>query len=320
MGRIKQSWLRAVQAFSILRTSFHFAPSEGAWVQVEHSVEDFKWVHEERESVGGASTEFINSLSFANEDDLARPPVYFRHVSTPDAEYVVLVMHHALYDGISLPMLFHHVRRFYRSDEPVISPMSFIRLADTIVMQEHSGTSYWSKVLQGARPSLYPRTHQETNDVSAWRSSLKLDIPKDDVQRICRRYRLHPQCLGQAAWAKVVAMATGCEDVMFGQVVSGRVVAGAKDIIGPAFVGFVFFPYLAFLRDLIHGLSVEHHPISADYRSWASEQESTPSRPPLERRLPLMAACFVAFHSTCSRSTNSLRYVVPLPAGAHGRR
>lgn len=148
------------------------AATAGRWVQVEHSADDFKWSFENCSSIEAAPADFIESLSFGEEDDFARPPVFFRQVSTEDGEYIVLVLHHALYDGLSLPMLFHHVRRLYRNDITPDSPATpFMRLADSILLQEHAGTEHWRKLLQGARPYVFP-CRASVNDVDAWWGSL----------------------------------------------------------------------------------------------------------------------------------------------------
>jgi hypothetical protein len=233
--RLQRAWSRAVASVPMLRTSFHFATGAGRWVQAIHSALDFKWTDERHAELGGAAADAIAALSFAREEDFAHPPVHLRRVTTTDAVYFILVMHHALYDGLGIPLLLRHVRALYDADAPApASALGFDALVDAILLQEHAGTDFWRARLAGAAPWRFPRTG-EIHSAGAWRAARALDVPRLDVLRACRRLGVHAQCVGQAAWARVLARASGTADVVFGQVVSGRVLPGARDFIGPAF-------------------------------------------------------------------------------------
>ncbi|KAJ8078433.1 Non-ribosomal peptide synthetase [Marasmius tenuissimus] len=230
--RLRTAWQLAVEQLDILRTSFHFASNVGQWAQIVHSSSDFKWSSKKLTGpLAGARSDFISSLSFKDEGDFARPPVHFLHL-TDDQRYLIVVLHHALYDGIAIPTLFHRVRQLYRGLD-VPSPVQFLPIADTILMQEKGGTEFWATKLQGARPCHTPRDSVGSGD--AWRSSIDLDLSAEEVRRFCRRYHVHPQCLGQAAWAKALARKVGSSDIIFGQVISGRTIPDADSVIGPVF-------------------------------------------------------------------------------------
>ncbi|KAJ3856653.1 hypothetical protein EV368DRAFT_78489 [Lentinula lateritia] len=229
--RLRAAWYEAVQTLTILRTSFHFTPISGQWAQVTHSITDFKWSQSTQDELGSAAADFITALAFDNEETFARPPVYFRHVSA-DMEYLVVVLHHALYDGLSLPKLFHHVQQLYQS-KPVDVSTPFNQVADTILVAESNGTAFWTRRLESVKP--YHFMVQSRSFEEAWRASTTLDITTAEIQRFCRRYHVHPQTLGQATWAKILCMRGIRSDVIFGQVVSGRSLSGADNVIGPVF-------------------------------------------------------------------------------------
>lgn len=216
-----------------MRTSFTFATELGRWVQVVHSDVELPWTSGTFDDPSTALSEFISTLPFADVADFARPPLRLCHFTTNEGGCLLVVLHHALYDGISLPLLFNQVRRVYHGINAP-PPASFHELVPEILIQEHLGTSYWAKRLEGATPFMLPRAPSSTR--GAWRNSTQCEIGLDDIQRTCRRYQVNVQCLGQAAMANVLSRMSGHQDVLFGQVISGRTLPGAETVIGPVFV------------------------------------------------------------------------------------
>ena len=216
-----------------MRTSFHFSAEVGRWAQVVHSTLDFKWTTEKRQSIDNAAKDFVRGLQFDAEDAFHRPPVYLRHISSSSGEeYLIVVLHHALYDGISLPMLFGYVKAVYKGEPPFTA--QFHTFSRRIVSLEARAAGYWGTRLKGVHPRAFPRKASSTAD--AWRASKVASIPKGTIDRLCRRYEVSAQSIAQAAWAKVLAISSKHLDVVYGQVVSGRTMAGSEKIIGPVFV------------------------------------------------------------------------------------
>ena len=222
-----------MENLDILRTSFHFSVEVGRWAQVLHSSPDFKWTSEKRRSINRAAKDFIYSLRFDSEDAVHRPPVYLRHISLSLHEnYLIVILHHALYDGISLPMLFDYVRAVYNGGSPSVS--QFHPLARRITSLEPRATDYWRSRLEGVNSWSFPRKVSSAAD--AWRASKVPSIPKEAIDRFCRRYGVSAQSVAQAAWAKVLAICSKQPDVIYGHIISGRTIAGSDKIIGPMFV------------------------------------------------------------------------------------
>lgn len=230
---LKEAWRASAENLDILRTSFHFSAEVGRWAQVVHSSLDFKWTTEKRRSIDNAAGDFIRSLHFDAEDAFHRPPVYLRHISSSSGEdYLIVVLHHALYDGISLPMLFGYVKAAYKGDAP--STTQFHTFSRRITSFEARATDYWATRLKNVHPWAFPRKVSSTAD--AWRTSKAVNVPKEAMDRFCRRYEVSAQSIAQAAWAKVLAISSKHLDVIYGQVVSGRTMTGTENIIGPVFV------------------------------------------------------------------------------------
>ena len=230
---LREAWRTSVENLDILRTSFHFSAEVGRWAQVVHSSPDFKWTTEKRQSIDNAAKDFIHSLHFDAEDAFHRPSVYLRHISSSSGgDYLIVVLHHALYDGISLPMLFDYVRAAHKGEPPFTT--QFHTFSRRIISLEARATDYWGTRLKGVHSWAFPRKVSPTAD--AWRASKIVNIPKETIDRFCRRYEVSAQSIAQAAWAKVLAISSKHLDVVYGQVVSGRTMAGSEKIIGPVFV------------------------------------------------------------------------------------
>lgn len=231
---MKEAWGTSVENLDILRTSFHFVAEVGRWAQVVHSSLDFKWTVEKRQTIGSAAKDFIRGLRFDVEDTLHRPPIYLRHISLDSLgeNYLIVVLHHSLYDAISLPMLLDYVKAVYKEEFPLTA--QFYMLARRITSLETCSTEYWESRLKGVRPWKFPRKPFSTAD--AWRAFKVINAPKEAIDRFSRRYGVSAQSIAQAAWAKVLAIHSKRLDVVFGQVVSGRTITESDNVIGPMFV------------------------------------------------------------------------------------
>ena len=230
---LKEVWRTSVENLDILRTSFYFSVEVSRWAQVVHSSLDFKWTTEKRQSIDNAAGDFIRSLHSNAEDAFHHPPVYLRHISSSSGEdYLIVVLHHALYDGIPLPTLFGYVKATCKGNPP--STTQFHAFSRRFISLEARATDYWASRLKGVHPWAFPRRISSTAD--AWRTSKVANIPKETIDRFCRRYEVSAQSIAQAALMKVLATSSKHLDVIYGQAVSGRTVAESENIIGPAFV------------------------------------------------------------------------------------
>jgi hypothetical protein len=107
-------------------------------------------------------------------------------------------------------------------------------IIDDILVQEKDGANFWADSLKGFHPPRISRDRSVSSD--AWRSSLTLDLDSAVIDRTCRRYQISSQSIMQLAWAKVLANRYQNVDVVFGQVVSGRALPKAMDVVAPLFV------------------------------------------------------------------------------------
>ncbi|KAI0670364.1 hypothetical protein C8Q78DRAFT_1079337 [Trametes maxima] len=236
IGRLRGAWKKAIASFDILRTSFHFVSSLGVWAQAVHSTSPLRWT-EASHDVGTSLVEALNPfLEVADEGEYFRePPVFLNHLkaSKPDdPDYLVLVLHHALYDGLSIAKLLSAVEELYHGVD-IPTSARYHELLPQLVWQERNGTDFWVRRLQGLHHSPIPKIPSATDPAVVHQISLPVKLDEEEVHQACRSAEVTPQCLGQAAFAKLLATITRSPDVVFGRVVSGRDVPGAEEVVGP---------------------------------------------------------------------------------------
>lgn len=172
------------------------------------------------------------------ESDFHKPPIRVRLFRAtppgPLCHRLVFVLHHALYDGVSIGKLLDMIETIYHG----ITPTKLVQFSDLLphfVFQEQNGTSFWVRKLQGYDHLPLPRTGKEIGRTPTTASRyIHLDSSRLGV--ILRRSGATIQCLAQAAWAKLIASTLNTQDVLFGHVVSGRSLSVASDVIGPVLV------------------------------------------------------------------------------------
>ncbi|KAF9013880.1 peptide synthetase [Cyathus striatus] len=233
------SWLETVRSLSILRTSFHFIEDSGTWTMATHTTGTLDW------SVDLFSTNtdcrdriqaFIASVRMSDVRHFSKPPIRIRLFkpeasSTSTSSYLVLVMHHAIYDGISIGKLFETVKAFYRRED-IPSPSQYVNLLSHFIYQETMGTSFWAQRLRDFHP-VFLSKRQENEPGIAHTVVKSVVFDRSRLEDVLHRGAITPQCIGQAAWAKLVTGLAKSSDIVFGHVVSGRTMPGAEAVIGP---------------------------------------------------------------------------------------
>ena len=128
-------------------------------------------------------------------------------------------------------MLFNYVKAVYTGNPP--STTQFHTFSRRITSLETRATDYWEARLNDVHAWAFPRSVPSSD---AWRASKVVNLPKEAINRFCRRYEVSAQSIAQASWAKVLVIYSKHLDVVYGQVVSGRTLTGSENIIGPVFV------------------------------------------------------------------------------------
>lgn len=237
---IKHALASLVEANEILRSGFHASLSHTQ--QFLHLI--WKSPHASQiQSVGV----FCKEWSMATKEDLLRPFAVQVHVGA-SATRLLFQIHHALYDGWSFDLMMQDLQQYLRDPghAPIVRPqfvdVSYYHLQESL-SELQSDQNYWSGYLSGYKTSTLPNyngriIHNTTT--SRLRRCTRLDLPT--LTACSRSISVGPQVFYQAALAFVLSLYTNTNDVLMGNVTSGRTlpITGIEDIIGPCVAALPF--------------------------------------------------------------------------------
>lgn len=153
------------------------------------------------------------------------------HTSSNE-HYLVWTIHHALYDGWSIPFMLQKVEKIYQtgmSGVPTVPYTRFIKYLQDSDME--ASRKFWRDNLSGAAPYQFPQQPHSTSNTGphgqVLQHTAKLSShPHSDIT---------PSTIIRAAWALLLSAYTGSEDVVFGETLTGRDISvpGITEICGP---------------------------------------------------------------------------------------
>ncbi|OAX41962.1 hypothetical protein K503DRAFT_863459 [Rhizopogon vinicolor AM-OR11-026] len=234
-SRLRQACQSVVTSFDILRTTFHYIIDLGKWAQVSHSDAPMLWIEailHPGESLEAKLKVVMESMSVSEH---VTSPLAFCLVEQQEDTGVkkyslAIAMHHAIYDGVSIVTLLDGLERAYRAHY-LAKPPQFYDVLPFILQEERQSIPFWVQYLQGFHPVPLPRA--ESTHSSSIVCSRRFGLDRHALKRAASDAGVTLQCLGQAAWSKVVSSKVSFHDIMFGHVVSGRSFPGYEDVIGP---------------------------------------------------------------------------------------
>ncbi|KAL8805520.1 MAG: hypothetical protein Q9182_001889 [Xanthomendoza sp. 2 TL-2023] len=227
LARLERAWSTLVIHTEILRTTFHFIKSGTMWAAAVHQDSPVTWI--EAESLKSITDDF----TFNDESSFEHPPWKVTIAREPMQRVLVVSMHHSLYDGASINILFQDLTRLYHSfDIPRRPPFS--DAAKFISTTCSDAEIFWIPKLEGFDGDGIP-SKKFSGDITNIENTL--GISNDAVIQSCREYGVTVQTIALLAYAKSLACLSERRDVVFGHVVGGRSLAvpGADEIIGPLF-------------------------------------------------------------------------------------
>ncbi|KAB5511354.1 non-ribosomal peptide synthetase [Coniochaeta sp. 2T2.1] len=222
--RFKKAWQDVVDAEAILRTRVVFVDGIG-FLQVVV-----------RTRISWATAASVDALEAAHRHLpphdgglLSRYTIVGENTREPQ---FVWTAHHALYDGWSLPTLLGRVEERYRESRVSIVPTPhFSRFIEYVCGVDRSAAdAFWTEKLSGSAPLHFPQLPNPGYRVQAT-SSTRRKIPFARP----RTAEATTATYIRAAWAVILSIYAGSDDVVFGEVLSGRdvPVTGIEDLVGP---------------------------------------------------------------------------------------
>ena len=191
------------------------------------------------EKIGWIRTSGLESYLQADRDtpiDLGQPLVRYALVSdeTGTLKWFVWTLHHATYDGWSLPLIMDKVWRTYLGQR-FETGIQFNKFIKHIQARQEAGTAeYWRQNLAGwegvSFPELPPSLSSTQHVVAD--ATVEFSLPRVQASSL----DITTSTIIRAAWALVAGCMTNAEDVVFGATLSGRNVPinGISTMAAPA--------------------------------------------------------------------------------------
>jgi Condensation domain len=247
---LKKAWQKALERHAILR-SYFVLEGVGEPVQAVRSHVSLPWVLEDWTSL---EREIRDQRFCMFLDHDRRQGVNFRQAPLfrlallqmePRVSGLVVSYHHVLLDGWSVSLLMKEVLSFYRAalrgEEPNHPPppeykeyLLWLRRQD-----RRQAETFWRESLRGlSSPTPLPLCAETTELKRDLRyGGEQINLSTTATERLVALTRAHHLTLNtivQASWGLLLSRYTGCREVVFGTVVSGRPadLPGSDEMIG----------------------------------------------------------------------------------------
>ncbi|CAK1363027.1 unnamed protein product [Cercospora beticola] len=309
--RLKKAWDLCVEDCDVLRTTFHWLPelrdAGSPWVGVVHkndkgNVKKPDWRQVEVEnahqywlSLSSEKSDFSRRIE--SGEPLAGVTVVQESLSDDNnanakrSPVIILTLHHAIYDGISIGMLFRQLAARYIGNQMPPSITPYYKAAQAIARVAKPAVKFWVEQVRGYEgapiidDSASSEFHLAERTITAEPRSLELASLGDDISL---------KDVLVAAFAKALACLHGRRDVAFGHVMAARTGvevheedgSGDTEIVGPMFNTVPFRvsmkdslqsnqELVQAVRDVNTGsLEYQHASLAEIQKSWRSDDNS----------------------------------------------
>lgn len=222
--RLKKAFDTAVEGLPVLRTRIVNVPGRGLFQVV---LKDGQLVREH----GSDAAEF---LRIDRQEPMDLGTALFRYGLAKEEgneqAHFIITMHHAVYDGWSMPLVFDRVNRAFGGLE-TNRPASFRHFIKHLTqLNPAEAKDYWRERLDGASPHQFPPLPQK-GYVTQANALLEhyVNVPTS------AHSKLTLATIIRGAWALVSSLYMGHPDIIFGETLTGRSapVHGIEQIEGP---------------------------------------------------------------------------------------
>jgi aryl carrier-like protein len=113
--RLRNSWLSVVDKTDILRSSFYHSPTaEHPWTALVRKTAPAMVIEDYVSGCFDQALAYIaKKVLFTEEQDFQKTPAQASLLRTSADTYFILSLHHSLYDGVSVPFIFHDLATAY---------------------------------------------------------------------------------------------------------------------------------------------------------------------------------------------------------------
>lgn len=229
LAKFKEAWEKTVHQIDVLRTSFHRSGTE--WIAVVHDKFVPQWKEVSTSDIDAALQNLQHTTTFTEESQFNQPPVKATLFFDGNSVVFSASMHHALYDGMSVPILFQQLTDNY-FNKPITPSAPFHQAAKVMTAHQKAAVDFWSNKLGGYRSIGVPLTDEEEKSEQMTLSSVDIS----DISGLQEK-GFSAQNVTILAFAKALSSLVQRRDVAFGMVLAGRnlQLENADTIVGPTF-------------------------------------------------------------------------------------
>lgn len=223
LPRFKDAWQETVRSLAIFRTRIVQCDGVGlVQVVLEHA--PIRW-------------QYSNNLDHYLEQDklapmdLGKSLVRFAIIEDNGSIMFGWSIHHALYDGSSMPLIHELVEEAYQGSSSRQQPHFNAFVKYTMAQNTAGIETFWKTTFEGVEAQSFPPLPTPTHAVTA----------DSTIEKSCtfatasRNLDTTTSIIIRTAWAMTIHRITGTEDVVFGATISGRnaPVTDIEKMVGP---------------------------------------------------------------------------------------
>ncbi|PVH82160.1 hypothetical protein DL98DRAFT_570721 [Cadophora sp. DSE1049] len=229
VAKLEDCWREMVQRHEILRTCFVSTDMQRyPFIQVVLEDYDLKFTS-------------VTSVEDRLPQKDFEPSYSLKLVESPKSTQLVISMHHALYDGVALAVLYEEVEKMYHSEDLPTAVLFAPFLSSIASLDMDAADQFWDfklrgcgfPKLEGIESNLKPPKNESHTRIQSINGKSSLSWFEDST----RKHNTSLLAACHAAWAALLAERLHETDICFGNVVSGRTVAidGIERLVAPCF-------------------------------------------------------------------------------------
>lgn len=235
LERLLHAWQETVKNADILRTSFHRQGTDSQFHAAAHEYPLVQWSHQSNVASLSQAIETISQeATYPSIASFSKPPWKVTLLTGSSQQLMVVTMHHCLYDGFSLPLLFSSLEKNYLGHTEPLG--SFALAVQKISSIQSSSIKFWADVVADYQYVGMPISQSSTQHDFQW-TEIKIQTGAPELQRLCGAFNVTLQTVALLAFGRSLMPIVGQRDVVFGHVVSGRSfdIDDSMNVIGPLF-------------------------------------------------------------------------------------
>ncbi|KAG9237778.1 peptide synthetase [Amylocarpus encephaloides] len=222
LDKIKECWRQMVKRHGILRTCF-VSTDMPRYPYAQVVLREY-------------DLEFGSTKPY--DTDRMQPPYSISILTSTSGTQMKISMHHAMYDGVALDVLYTEVEELYQN-KTLDFPVSFAPFLKKMASTDLSlSDKFWGSVLRGCSPSHFEhRNVGSTTKTQTHVHTIKASFPLSWLEKNIQKNTTSLLAVCHAAWAALLSEYTQESDICFGSVVSGRTVPvdDIERLVAPCF-------------------------------------------------------------------------------------